>query len=182
VPEEAPGGARHAPCARLHQARDPAKELLRVACRHRDRPIDLSSRLRPVRRRVGVCANERTGRVSRTSPIEGLRSGHGERRGAMHPPLVALPSHRCNLPESARQICSGFDCNHALFSSYLAFLLSILDYRPVRFAYQPLASSIFLSQQTSHQQSVSSTLLSEQTSTRHQPPANRTCCILVVGV
>jgi hypothetical protein len=45
---------------------------------------------------------------------------------------------------------------------------------PVRLAYQPPASSTFLSQQTSHQQSASSTLLSEQTSTNHQPPANRT--------
>jgi hypothetical protein len=46
--------------------------------------------------------------------------------------------------------------------------------RPVRLAYQPPASSTFLSQQTSHQQPASSTLLSEQTSTSHQPPANRT--------
>jgi hypothetical protein len=43
-------------------------------------------------------------------------------------------------------------------------------------AYQPPASSIFLSQQTSHQQPASSTLLSEQTSISHQPPANRTGC------
>jgi hypothetical protein len=46
--------------------------------------------------------------------------------------------------------------------------------QPVRLAYQPPASSNFLSQQTSHQQPASSTLLSEQTSTSHQPPANRT--------
>jgi hypothetical protein len=45
---------------------------------------------------------------------------------------------------------------------------------PVRLAYQPPASSTFLSQQTSYQQPASSTLLSEQTSTNHQPPANRT--------
>jgi hypothetical protein len=45
---------------------------------------------------------------------------------------------------------------------------------PVRLAYQPPASSTFLSEQTSHQQPASSTLLSEQTSTSHQPPANRT--------
>jgi hypothetical protein len=38
------------------------------------------------------------------------------------------------------------------------------------------ASSTFLSQQISHQQPANSTLLSEQTSTRHQPPANRTDC------
>jgi hypothetical protein len=41
-------------------------------------------------------------------------------------------------------------------------------------AYQPPASSTFLSEQISHQQPASSTLLSEQTSTSHQPPANRT--------
>jgi hypothetical protein len=48
------------------------------------------------------------------------------------------------------------------------------DNQPVRSAYQPPASSTFLSEQTSHQQSASGTLLSEQTSTSHQPPANRT--------
>jgi hypothetical protein len=41
-------------------------------------------------------------------------------------------------------------------------------------AYQPPASSTFLSEQTSHQQPASSTFLSEQTSTSHQPPAKRT--------
>jgi hypothetical protein len=41
--------------------------------------------------------------------------------------------------------------------------------RPVRLAYQPPASSTFLSEQTSHQQPVNSTFLSEQTSTSHQP-------------
>jgi hypothetical protein len=46
----------------------------------------------------------------------------------------------------------------------------------VRLAYQPPASSTFLSEQISHQQPASSTLLSEQTSTSHQPPANRTGC------
>jgi hypothetical protein len=45
---------------------------------------------------------------------------------------------------------------------------------PVRSAYQPPASSTFLSERTSHQQPASSTLLSEETSTSHQPPANRT--------
>jgi hypothetical protein len=48
--------------------------------------------------------------------------------------------------------------------------------QPVRLAYQPPASSTFLSEQISHQQPASSTLLSEQTSTSHQPPANRTGC------
>jgi hypothetical protein len=46
-------------------------------------------------------------------------------------------------------------------------------------AYQPPASSTFLSQQTIHQQPASSTLLSEQTSTSHQPPTNRTSCLSV---
>jgi hypothetical protein len=48
-------------------------------------------------------------------------------------------------------------------------------------AYQPPASSTFLSEQTSHQQSASSTFLSEQTSTSHQPPAKRTGCKLPTG-
>jgi hypothetical protein len=42
-------------------------------------------------------------------------------------------------------------------------------------AYQPPASSIFLSEQTSHQQSASSTFLSEQTSTSHQPNEQVVC-------
>jgi hypothetical protein len=41
--------------------------------------------------------------------------------------------------------------------------------QPVRSAYQPLASSTFLSKQTSHQQPASSTFLSQQISTSHQP-------------
>jgi hypothetical protein len=45
---------------------------------------------------------------------------------------------------------------------------------PVRLAYQPPASSTFLSEQTSHQQLANNTLLSKQTSTSHQPPAKRT--------
>jgi hypothetical protein len=46
-------------------------------------------------------------------------------------------------------------------------------FHPVRLAYQPPASSTFVSEQTSHQQPASSTFLSEQTSTSHQPPAKR---------
>jgi hypothetical protein len=42
--------------------------------------------------------------------------------------------------------------------------------QPVRSDYQPPASSTFLSEQISHQQSGSSTFLSEQISTSHQPP------------
>jgi hypothetical protein len=58
---------------------------------------------------------------------------------------------------------------HFSFAYYLSLCL-----QPVRLAYQPPASSTFLSEQISHQQPASSTLLSEQTSTSHQPPANRT--------
>jgi hypothetical protein len=44
--------------------------------------------------------------------------------------------------------------------------------RPVRLAYQPPASTTFLSEQTSHQQSANSTFLSEQTSTSHRNQPN----------
>jgi hypothetical protein len=50
--------------------------------------------------------------------------------------------------------------------------------QPVRSAYQPPASSTFLSEQISHQQSASSIFLSEQISTSHQPPAKRTASIV----
>jgi hypothetical protein len=50
-----------------------------------------------------------------------------------------------------------------------------INNHPVRSAYQPPASSTFLSERTSNQpRPASSTLLSEQTSPSHQPPANRT--------
>jgi hypothetical protein len=55
-------------------------------------------------------------------------------------------------------------------------LMAFAGIQPVRLAYQPPASSTFLSQQTSHQQPASSIFLSEQTSTSHQPPAKRTGC------
>jgi hypothetical protein len=45
-------------------------------------------------------------------------------------------------------------------------------------AYQPPASSTFLSEQTSQQQSANSTFLSEQISTSHQPLAKRTGIIM----
>jgi hypothetical protein len=48
--------------------------------------------------------------------------------------------------------------------------------RPVHLAYQPPASSTFLSEQNNHQQPANSTFLSEQTSTSHQPPVKRTNC------
>jgi hypothetical protein len=60
-------------------------------------------------------------------------------------------------------------------------ILPLSRYRPVRLAYQPPASSTFLSEQISHQQPANSTFLSEQTSTSHQPPANRTGCMTVTG-
>jgi hypothetical protein len=53
-----------------------------------------------------------------------------------------------------------------------------LNYQPVRSAYQPPASSTFLSEKTSHQQSASSDFLSEQISTSHQSPAKRTGCMI----
>jgi hypothetical protein len=49
------------------------------------------------------------------------------------------------------------------------FVGAVVVMHPVRLAYQPPASSTFLSQQTSHQQPASNTFLSEQTSTSHQP-------------
>jgi hypothetical protein len=49
------------------------------------------------------------------------------------------------------------------------------SFRRVRLAYQPPASSTFLSEETSHQQSANSTFLSEQTSTSHQPNEQAVC-------
>jgi hypothetical protein len=49
---------------------------------------------------------------------------------------------------------------------------------PVRLACHPPASSTFLSEQTSRQQSASNTFLSEQISTSHQPPAKRTGSVI----
>jgi hypothetical protein len=49
------------------------------------------------------------------------------------------------------------------------------DFRHVRLAYQPPASSTFISEQTSHQQPASSNFLSEQTSTSHQPNEQTVC-------
>jgi hypothetical protein len=54
--------------------------------------------------------------------------------------------------------------------------------RPVRLAYQPPASSTFLSEQTIHQQPASSTFLSEQISTSHQPQAKRTGLHLEISI
>jgi hypothetical protein len=51
------------------------------------------------------------------------------------------------------------------------FLFHWNNLQHVRSAYQPPASSTFLSEQTSHQQLASITFLSEQISTSHQPPA-----------
>jgi hypothetical protein len=66
-------------------------------------------------------------------------------------------------------------CNVSSIYALGAKLAPIVgDNGPVRLAYQPPASSIFLSEQTSHQQPANSTFLLEQTSTSHQPPAIRT--------
>jgi hypothetical protein len=56
------------------------------------------------------------------------------------------------------------------------FVFYCPNLRPVRLAYQPPATSTFLSEQISHQQPASSTFLSQQISISHQPPAKRTGC------
>jgi hypothetical protein len=48
-------------------------------------------------------------------------------------------------------------------------------------AYQPPASSTFLSEQTSHQQPASSTLLSEETSTSHQHQPTEQAAEIVIN-
>jgi hypothetical protein len=80
---------------------------------------------------------------------------------------------KAKLPKPRNPV-NGF----CIFTHFFPRTLSgtIQELRPFRLAYQPLASSTFLPQQTSHQQPASSTLLSEQTSTSHQTPANRTGC------
>jgi hypothetical protein len=64
--------------------------------------------------------------------------------------------------------------NNGILNDHIHQKQSHCRKRPVRLAYQPPASSTFLSKQTSHQQPANSTFLSEQISTRHQPPAKRT--------
>jgi hypothetical protein len=71
-------------------------------------------------------------------------------------------------------------CGHNTYSITHLKLQLQTNPRPVRLAYQPPASSTFISEQTSHQQPASSTFLSKQTSTSHQPPAKRTGCQLPV--
>jgi hypothetical protein len=56
-----------------------------------------------------------------------------------------------------------------MFPNKLDIVLAVGDQRPVHFAYQPSASSTFLSEEISHQQSAGSIFLSEQTITIHQP-------------
>jgi hypothetical protein len=58
----------------------------------------------------------------------------------------------------------------------LDFFFLFLFQAHVRFAYQPPASSTFLSEQINHQQPVNSIFLSEEISTSYQPPAKRTGC------
>jgi hypothetical protein len=53
--------------------------------------------------------------------------------------------------------------------------------RPVRLAYQPPASSTFLSEQTSHQQPTSNAFLSEQISINHQHQPNEQAVSLQFG-
>jgi hypothetical protein len=52
----------------------------------------------------------------------------------------------------------------------------------VLLAYQPPASSIFLSEQTSHQQPVNITFLSQKISTNHRPPVIAKPSDTMVGV
>jgi hypothetical protein len=52
----------------------------------------------------------------------------------------------------------------------------LLQIHTVRLAYQPPASSTFLSEQTSHHQSANNTFLSEQISTSHQPNEQAVGC------
>jgi hypothetical protein len=73
------------------------------------------------------------------------------------------------------QYASQFSLQHFI-SPLIHIFVIVINLRPVRLAYQPPASSTFLSEQTSHQQPASSTILSEQTSTSHQPPANQIGC------
>jgi hypothetical protein len=54
---------------------------------------------------------------------------------------------------------------HSVVSNIAAMFVRLISHQP---------ASTFLSEQTSHQQSASSTFLSEQISTSHQPPAKRT--------
>jgi hypothetical protein len=56
-----------------------------------------------------------------------------------------------------------------------------LNAQAVRSAYEPPASSIFLSERISHQQPASSALLSEQTSTSHQPTEQAEDAKFVIG-
>jgi hypothetical protein len=67
-------------------------------------------------------------------------------------------------------VCYVCGCLHESILYMEECLLSWASYyRHVRLAYQPLANSTFLSDQTSHQQPASSIFLSEQISTSHQP-------------
>jgi hypothetical protein len=86
--------------------------------------------------------------------------------GAVLKPLAALHTAYHGLPYIQRTMDSS--------SPPLSFDCAIANCRPVRLACQPLANSIFLSEQTSHQQPASSAFLSEQISTSRQPPAKRT--------
>jgi hypothetical protein len=68
------------------------------------------------------------------------------------------------------------------FSIFSVIKIAVGCLRLVRLAYQPPASTTFLSEQTSHQQPTNNTFLSEQTITSHQPPAKRTGCLSIFKV
>jgi hypothetical protein len=90
--------------------------------------------------------------------------------------LLDLRKREWFAVKSPLQNVGGILCGKCLFAEGFIFACTDIGSRPVHLAYQSPASSIFLSEQTSHQQSASSTFLSEQTSTSHQPPAKRTGC------
>jgi hypothetical protein len=87
---------------------------------------------------------------------------------------------QCPAPDLECEVCRvawlhSLSCVHQFQHALKLQLDEKYNMRPIRLAYQSPASSIFLSEQTSRQQSASSTFLSEQISTSHQPPAKRTC-------
>jgi hypothetical protein len=116
--------------------------------------------------------NQRDLEQHKSSDQEADVMGHVENRQ----PLVECNS-KAQMEAMKSSMAEGFtlhDLSHAKPNSNWPMPSGRTKHRPVRLAYQPPASSTFLSQQTSHQQPASSTLLLEQTSTSHQPPANRT--------
>jgi hypothetical protein len=97
---------------------------------------------------------------------------------AMHIVPKSFQSGHCHgTPEEKKcysSLLSSFTRCLATQKQFYSCNVVLPDNRPVRLAYQPPASSTFLSEEISHQQPANSTFLSKQISTSHQPPANRT--------